>query len=165
MTVTIVTFRRFWKACDAWQTNWLKWYSRCLKISAKICPDTSQQKSGLLTQKVRNLSGLGSSLGGDNPGSSGNSQKSVTCPWARETLGKDLNWVRGGPRRRRKINDFLSQTMSAVHCPAFSCQHLPVVCLPSDCQLVHNLNIHYIHSNNNNDHNEIMVSSPKFFFF
>jgi hypothetical protein len=27
MTVTIVTFRRFWKARDAWPTNWLKWYS------------------------------------------------------------------------------------------------------------------------------------------
>jgi len=43
---------------------------RCLKISAEICPDISQPKSGLLPQKVQNLSGLGSSLGRDNPGSS-----------------------------------------------------------------------------------------------
>jgi hypothetical protein len=27
MTVTIMTFRWFWKAHDAWPTNWLKWYS------------------------------------------------------------------------------------------------------------------------------------------
>ena len=27
MTVTNMTFRQFWKACDAWLTNWSKWYS------------------------------------------------------------------------------------------------------------------------------------------
>jgi hypothetical protein len=43
---------------------------RCLKKSAKICLDTTQRKSGLLAQKVQNLSGLGSSLGRDYPGSS-----------------------------------------------------------------------------------------------
>ena len=43
---------------------------RCPKISAKICPDTSQPKSRVFVQKVQNLSGLGSSLGWDNPGSS-----------------------------------------------------------------------------------------------
>ena len=43
---------------------------RCPKILAKICPDTSQPKSSLFVQKVQKVSGLGSSLGRDNPGSS-----------------------------------------------------------------------------------------------
>ena len=42
---------------------------RCLKISTKICPDTSQPKSSLFIQKIQKVSGLGSSLGRDNLGS------------------------------------------------------------------------------------------------
>jgi hypothetical protein len=35
----------------------------------------------------------------------GNSQKSVTCPWARETLGNVLNRVRGPPQAKKKKGD------------------------------------------------------------
>ena len=34
----------------------------------------------------------------------GNSQKSVTCPWARETLGNDPNWVREAAGGEEKNN-------------------------------------------------------------
>ena len=36
MAVTIVTFCRFWKARDAWLTNWLKWYSMICILEGKI---------------------------------------------------------------------------------------------------------------------------------
>ena len=36
MAMTIVTFRRFWKARDAWLTNWLKWYSNAVKGTSQI---------------------------------------------------------------------------------------------------------------------------------
>jgi hypothetical protein len=73
LTATPSSLVRTWDLCVLSISDFVRTHGyRCLKLSGKICPDTSQPKSSPFVQKVQNLSGLGSSLGRNNPGSCAN---------------------------------------------------------------------------------------------